>query len=180
MVSGLYACILFYVCNKWCRRYQGVLPALDDSKESFPGFNQAATRTVYGSGDVKSALVDIRDIGKYTARIISDDRTLNKYVLAYTEELTQKEIVAVAERVLGEKISSIQHVTAEALIKTKDESEGPLKIFWEYLYSVFIRGDNTIENAKKDEYGGALDAKELYPDLKLLSFTDYAKEFYSQ
>lgn len=151
------------------------MPALDDSKESFPGFNQAATRTVYGSGDVKR-----RDIGKYTARIISDDRTLNKYVLAYTEELTQKEIVAVAERVLGEKISSIQHVTAEALIKTKDESEGPLKIFWEYLYSVFIRGDNTIENAKKDEYGGALDAKELYPDLKLISFTDYAKDFYSQ
>lgn len=168
-----------YVYKRY-RRYQGVSPVLDDSKEFFPGFNQAATRTVYGSGDVKSALIDIRDIGKYTARIISDDRTLNKYVLAYTEELSQKEIVAIAERVLGKKISSIQYVAAEALIKTKDESEGVMKIFWEYLYSVFVRGDNTIENAKKEEYGGALDAKELYPDIKLISFAEYAKEFYSQ
>lgn len=180
MVSSIYACILLYVCNKRYLRYQGVLPNLDDSKEFFPGFNQAATRTIYGTGDVKSALVDIRDIGKYTARIITDDRTLNKYVLAYTEELTQKEIIAIAERVLGKKIPSIQYETAVALTKTKDAAEGPLQIFWEYMYSVYVRGDNTIENAKKDEYGGALDAKELYPDLKLISFTDCAKEFYSQ
>jgi len=146
----------------------------------FPGFNQAATRTIYGSGDTKSALIDIRDIGKYTARIITDDRTLNKYVLAYTEELTQKEIIAIAERVLGKKVPSIQYESAEGLTKTTNAADSVMRIFWEYMYSVYVRGDNTIENAKKEEYGGALDAKELYPELKLLSFTDCAKEFYSQ
>ncbi|KAI5885530.1 NAD(P)-binding protein [Schizophyllum commune H4-8] len=38
----------------------------------------------------------------------------------------------------------------------------PLRWFAEYGYSLFVRGDNTVEQAKKD---GALDAKELYPDL---------------
>ena len=39
------------------------------------------------------------------------------------------------------------------------------ELFLEYAYSLWIRGDNTVENAKKLEYGGALDARELYPEL---------------
>ena len=48
-----------------------------------------------------------------------------------------------------------------------------------YLYSVWYRGDNTVENAKKPEFGNALDAKELYPDLKLRTIRDFLKEKYS-
>ncbi|KAL5534994.1 hypothetical protein ACEPAF_3085 [Sanghuangporus sanghuang] len=46
----------------------------------------------------------------------------------------------------------------------------------DYVYSHWFRGDNTVENAKKEEYGGALDAKELYPDLgrELRPLEDYA------
>lgn len=44
---------------------------------------------------------------------------------------------------------------------------------------MYVRGDNTVENSKKEEYGGALDAKELYPDIKLRSLEAYAEEFYS-
>lgn len=45
------------------------------------------------------------------------------------------------------------------------------------MHSVYVRCDNTIENAKKEEYGGALNARELYPDFQPRS---YATEYYSQ
>jgi hypothetical protein len=43
----------------------------------------------------------------------------------------------------------------------------------EYRYSMYVHSDNDLEYAK---YLGYLDARELYPDLVLLSFDTYAKE----
>lgn len=56
----------------------------------------------------------------------------------------------------------------------------PEQSYFQYLYSLFVQGDNTVENAKKEEYGAALDARELYPDLKASSLEAYAKEYYSE
>lgn len=47
----------------------------------------------------------------------------------------------------------------------------------EYAYSIYVRGDNTVEHAKSL---GALDARELYPDLKPPSLEEYAKAFYGK
>ena len=55
-----------------------------------------------------------------------------------------------------------------------------LTAWYESLWSMWVRGDNIVENAKKPEYGNALDAKELYPDLKLHRLMDYAKEVYDR
>ena len=49
---------------------------------------------------------------------------------------------------------------------------------WQYSYSLWVREDNLIEKAKVAEYGGALDARELYPDFKPKSFRQVAEEFY--
>ena len=46
----------------------------------------------------------------------------------------------------------------------------------EYAYSLNILGENTLVHAKKLRY---LDARELYPDIPVQSFADYAKEFYA-
>jgi hypothetical protein len=43
----------------------------------------------------------------------------------------------------------------------------------EYVLSKYIREDNTRANAL---YLGYLDARELYPDFKPISFEDYFKE----
>lgn len=43
----------------------------------------------------------------------------------------------------------------------------------EYLNSWGVRGDNTPEHAR---YLGYLDGKELYPDMKLISFETYVTE----
>lgn len=43
----------------------------------------------------------------------------------------------------------------------------------QYLDSRFFRRDNTLANAK---YLGYLDARELYPDFKPVSFRDFVKD----
>jgi hypothetical protein len=50
------------------------------------------------------------------------------------------------------------------------------KALRQYELSMWVRGDNTVENAKKEEYGNALDARALYPDVKA---EGYAKEYYA-
>ncbi|KAL5514215.1 hypothetical protein ACEPAG_2303 [Sanghuangporus baumii] len=141
---------------------------------------QRVTTSFVGPGDVKCAFTDDRDIGKFVARIIADDRTLNQYVFCWTEEFTLNEIVALAERVSGRKLN-FEHISADELEKILKGVSDFEKIVLEYQYSIWVRGDNTVENAKKAEYGGALDARELYPDIgkELRTMEDFAKEFYS-
>ena len=45
-----------------------------------------------------------------------------------------------------------------------------------YMYSMHILGENSLENAKAL---GALDVRELYPDIVPQKLEDYAKEYYS-
>ena len=58
---------------------------------------------IYGDGDTLSALTDVRDIGLYVARIITDPRTLNKSVLAHTEEKSQNQLFEIVKRLTGEE-----------------------------------------------------------------------------
>lgn len=51
-----------------------------------------------------SALTDLRDIGRFVARIVADDRTLNRSVFAYSECVTHRYVWDLVERVSGEKV----------------------------------------------------------------------------
>jgi hypothetical protein len=62
--------------------------------------------TIYGDGNAPNILTDKRDIGKFVARIIKDDRTLNKRVFTYSDVLTQNEIWSIMEQKSGEKIQT--------------------------------------------------------------------------
>lgn len=55
----------------------------------------------------------------------------------------------------------------------------PLAAWWisEYIFSVHFLGENSLENAKKL---GALDAKQLYPNIVQTPFKEYVKKFYVQ
>ena len=53
-----------------------------------------------------------------------------------------------------------------------------MSIFWEYAVSMYVRGDNTVANAVKSEYGAALDARVLYPEFKPKTFAQFIEEFY--
>ena len=63
-----------------------------------------AANEVIGDGDVKSLLSDKRDIGQFVARIIQDPRTLNKWVVAWSDELSQNKMIRIIEDNSGEKI----------------------------------------------------------------------------
>jgi hypothetical protein len=65
---------------------------------------------MYAGGTAKNILTDKRDMGRYTARIIKDPRTLNKRVFTRSDVLSQKEIFALVEEVGGEKVTEINYV----------------------------------------------------------------------
>lgn len=133
--------------------------------------------TIYGSGDVKNTLIDRRDVGEFVARIIADNRTLNRYVFAWGDVFTLNEIYSLGEKIYGKKVNPPPpRVNADELEQKVKASEGIKVLIYQYMQSAWIRGDNTLENAKRPEYGGALDARELYPDIKVRTLEQAMRE----
>ncbi|EIN05616.1 NAD(P)-binding protein [Punctularia strigosozonata HHB-11173 SS5] len=146
-----------------------------------------------GEGDKKNAITDLNGIGKFVARIVEDECTLNQYVFVWGEERTEAECWAIAQRAAGEDFESRKtRMTGEDLLRRAKEAKEKIlalpdpkaadftthvyQSFTEYQYSIHIRGDNTVANAKA---AGALDARELYPDVEVTSFEEFAKGFYA-
>jgi hypothetical protein len=63
--------------------------------------------TIYGDGNAPNLLTDKRDIGRFVARIIKDDRTLNKKVFTYSDVLSQNQIWELMEQKSGEMIERV-------------------------------------------------------------------------
>ncbi|TDL19860.1 NAD-binding protein [Rickenella mellea] len=160
--------------------HQAIFPPPDKSQEQYPGQFERS-RIIYGDGHVKSAFTDLRDIGTFVARIVDDPRTLNQYVFVWGEEATKRQILDITEKARNIKIvpTVVSPADAEKQLASARAAGGISQILFEYEYSWWVRGDNIIENAKKPEYGGALDARELYPDIKPRTMIDYARSFYS-
>lgn len=137
------------------------------------------SRTIYGDGETKAAFIHRDDIGRFVARIVADERTLNRYVFAYGGEATLHELFALAERITGRKIERRYKTGEELLQYIKDErAQGRHSPYHEYLYSMWILGEDRKERAVLPELGGALIGAELYPDFKPRSIEDYAQEIY--
>lgn len=175
--------------------YQISIPKLPSGKIDYA---VAFPNEIAGNGEQASALTDINDIGRYVARIIVDDRTLNKLVFAYNVLKTQQEVYSYLEAQSRETIPRsyvgiillncvhrlINHskVTAEKLeqriidaknvIQSGPQTYQNSTALWiaEYMYSWGVRGDNTPEYA---EYLGYLSVKDLYPDFKFTPFESY-------
>lgn len=81
--------------------HQLSLPRLESGRVDY-----ALTTTSFritGEGNVPSALIDVRDIGKFVAKIVADPRTLNRIVFGYTDLWTQNEVHDLMESLSGEK-----------------------------------------------------------------------------
>lgn len=142
--------------------------------------------TFINDGQTPSALTDVRDIGRYVAKIIADDRTLNKYVLAYDEVWTPSQVYAKLEQLSGEQLPR-ESISEEQLRNQLQDSNRALeqeggagnyssflnKVMAEYQISWGVRGDNTPEYAK---YLGYLTTKELYPDFDFVPFETFLRE----
>ncbi|KAF2236177.1 NAD(P)-binding protein [Viridothelium virens] len=162
-------------CGFW---HQVTFPSLPSGRTAYA--QMMPENTMPGDGNTPTLLTDLRDVGTYVARIIKDERTLNKFVVTYSDELSENEIFDIMEEVSGEKIERKYEILAklEAASKAVDKDPGDVgsrfqMAIHQYNYSKFIRGDNTLEMAK---YLGYLDVKELYPDFKPITFKEFAKE----
>ncbi|KAK7432093.1 hypothetical protein QQZ08_001383 [Neonectria magnoliae] len=103
-------------------------------------------------------------------------------VFAFNEVLTHNEIYDLMERLGGEKLER-KYVPAEAIQASIAEIETPkpapdsLEFItlasYQYWYSCGVRGNNTSENA---QYLGYLLAKDLYPDLEVISLATYTQQ----
>ncbi|EEU37947.1 uncharacterized protein NECHADRAFT_88293 [Fusarium vanettenii 77-13-4] len=135
-----------------------------------------------GDGNTPSAMTDVKDIGRYVARVIADPQTLNRMVFAYTELHTTNQVYDIVEKQSDEKIE--RKYMAEDEIKARAAAaqqsntipgslENVSESQFQYWNSWGIRGDNTPEFAK---YLGYLLAKELYPDLEGRTLEAYVKD----
>ncbi|KAL1745234.1 hypothetical protein HDZ31DRAFT_36914 [Schizophyllum fasciatum] len=148
--------------------YESLLPY----PPSYAGNPLAEMSWVFkGPGDVPTAGTALAHIGDFVARILLDPRTLNRAVFVWEDQLTETDIFRIAEQHCGDAAglrARTTRVSAEALQAQVEravaggEAALGLRFVSEYAYSMFVRGDNTVERAVAD---GALDARALYPDM---------------
>ncbi|KAH7020889.1 uncharacterized protein B0I36DRAFT_393121 [Microdochium trichocladiopsis] len=132
------------------------------------------------SNYLPSALTDLRDVGRFVARIVADgERTLNKCVFAYGEVLTHKQLWDTVERLSGEKLERNEvtpQMLEERIAQVPADQQGkvglPLAVH-EYQRSWGVRGDNTPENAR---FLGFLTTRELYPDFQVTTHEEFVKD----
>ncbi|KAK6988687.1 glycoside hydrolase [Favolaschia claudopus] len=138
----------------------------------------------YAFLNTPNMLTDLRDIGPYVALIIKDERTVNKFVCAYSDVLNQNDIFGMMEEMSGEKIER-KSVSASDILTKRDTASATIATdptnvqahmtlyHAGYLNSKYVRGDNTPEYAR---YLGYVDAGELYPDFKPIKFRAFLEE----
>ncbi|KAF5343074.1 hypothetical protein D9758_011145 [Tetrapyrgos nigripes] len=158
--------------------YQLLLMCTNEKQTSYPWLYEDS-RYVWNGGLVKTAGIDLRDVGQFSARIVADPRTLNQYVFAWGLEVTQQELVKYARK-YGDPNVEIFPKSTDDLRSFIAGAEDMRLVYCHYQHSMWILGENTIEKAKLPEFGGALDARELYPDMKIRPIGDYAREFYKK
>ncbi|GKT44498.1 isoflavone reductase-like protein [Colletotrichum spaethianum] len=155
--------------------YQISLPRLPSGK--IDAFASPFEDWIAGDGTVLSGMTDLRDIGKYVARIVADPRTLNHKVFAYTELWSQNDVYNLFEKLSGEKIQR-KYLSADEIESRLEEAKGDkanihkLSVT-QYQKSWGLRGDNIPEYAR---YLGYQIGKDLYPDLMGNSFENFCKE----
>ncbi|KAK9365086.1 isoflavone reductase [Lipomyces kononenkoae] len=157
--------------------YQVFVPKIPSGKSDSSHMIYIDHRIVE-DGNQKFALTDLADVGKYVAQIVSDPRTVNKQVFAYTEVLSMNEIwnvMAMAsgetpakDYVSGKEIKAIIEACRQRLDESPESMTHPTNIMdcanfnmGLYRISWCIRGDNTPEYA---DYLGYLDFWNLFPD----------------
>jgi hypothetical protein len=83
--------------------HQLSFPTVPSGRVDYAKFRRETN--LYGDGEAKNLLTDKRDLGRFLARIIKDERTINKRVFTHSDALSQNEIFALLERLSGEKIT---------------------------------------------------------------------------
>lgn len=184
--------------------YEGYIFGLRSSQpQCAPPTLPFGGNVIPGTGDVPTAITSFWDVGRWVAQIVEDPRTLNKMVFAYSSVLTANQAFDVVERLTGGKgdrnyvsldcarcqssdvlIATPPQISGDHLLTTIFEARTAMKRgeacemtlnklhSAQSLYSYGFRGDNTPWNAK---FLGYLDARELYPEFRTISFEEFVR-----
>ncbi|KIW41828.1 uncharacterized protein PV06_05435 [Exophiala oligosperma] len=162
--------------------YQVSFPRVPSGRLDYAAFDPS--NEIYGDGETPNMLIDERDVGRITAQIIKDPRTLNKRVYCYGQILSQKEVGTIIRQKTGEELD-LESVSAADIydrIATARKAYAAEPQDWMkqvqlcqalYLPSKYLRGDNTPECS---EYLGYISAHDLYPDFQYKAFEDFVDE----
>ncbi|KAH8807887.1 hypothetical protein F5884DRAFT_704262 [Xylogone sp. PMI_703] len=162
--------------------YQISYPRVPSGKFDYASF--LPINEVYAGGTAPNLLIDKRDIGTITVKIMKDERTLNKRVYIYGEVLSQNEVNEIVEQKTGEKldlvVKSTETIAAEykavkeAYAADQQDMHKRISVLnYQYIDSKYVREDNTAENA---EYLGYINGRELYPDFQFIKFADFVDD----
>ncbi|KAL0952364.1 hypothetical protein HGRIS_006643 [Hohenbuehelia grisea] len=161
--------------------YEAIFPPIPPYVPPVPEYAEFAERVYqsFGPGTVKTAAVNREHVGKFVARIIDDEGTINKVILANEDEITINEVWDLVEKYAPGKISPMRvKISADELKKQLKENEGKLAHFYlEYMDSAFVEGHNTEAAARE---AGLIIARERYPDVELQPAAEWAKATYSK
>ena len=104
--------------------YQFSFPALPSGKIDYAV--SIMGQRIPGDGIMPSARTDLRDVGKYVARVVKDERTLNAMVFVYNELWTANQVYDLLEKLSGEKIPR-EYVSAEEYEQQLVEADAKLQ-----------------------------------------------------
>ncbi|KAM3304656.1 phenylcoumaran benzylic ether reductase TP7 [Capsicum chacoense] len=115
------------------------------------------------------------DIGTYTVKAVDDPRALNKtlYVKPPKNILSFNELVAIWEKLIGKTLEKI-YIPVEQILKDIQTSPMPINVILALNYSAFVKGDQTNFGI---EPSFAVEASELYPDVKYTTVEEYVSRF---
>jgi len=120
-------------------------------------------------------LMDASDAGKITVKIIKDEDTLNKEVIAYGEIRSQNEIHKIMENKTGEglELSAVRWSFLVSSTNPDEKANRCLMAAAQYAITKYVRADNAPENAK---YSGYISTNELFLEFKYKSYVELVDE----
>lgn len=128
---------------------------------------------LYGSGNVKAALVTPADIAAYTVEMIDDPRTENKDVAIVPSAnlLTQNELISLWESVSGKKVTRTP-VPAAGLEQAIASMQGKPEKMMDLIYTQLTKSA-WVDGSTSKKRPEALEATELYPQIKYTRISDF-------
>lgn len=133
---------------------------------------------IYGDGNVKAYFVAGSDIGKFTLKVVDDNRTINKSVHFRPENnlFSINELASLWERKINRSLPRIT-ITEEDLLNAANEMRIPESIVASFTHDIFIQGCQINFALDKPT---DLEATSLYPDAPFQSVDECFDEFVSK
>ncbi|PIA52708.1 hypothetical protein AQUCO_01000523v1 [Aquilegia coerulea] len=126
--------------------------------------------SIFGDGNTKAVFVKEIDVATFTISTVDDPRTLNKvlYLRPPGNVYSMNELVDIWENKIGKKLERV-YIPEEQVLKSIQETPHPNNMELVFIYSAFIKGDQTYFDI--DSCG--LDGTKLYPHVKYTTISDY-------